>query len=713
MSVTEVLNDDVNFSGVPVSGHVADRWIRGPTYVIADGDTAPHITTPITSLLSSSNVKAMRNYYAFYRFKEIEVKMVFNCPKGITGYAFVGWYPFTDVADIPDAGRLSSREDSVLVSYGAPSDVTLHIPYTYRSPMLSTSTPTPSVYSNIMILPQRFSIINGLVTDIPVNIFYRFVGLEFFGPSYKVQSRSHSNPVKAMVDEISAAASVLMGGDLLSGPMGRYANLFKEVAGATQSLPLVDKNSELHPTHQMPCIIGDISSCVPTKQSGIKAPYMPNINPGYYADCEEKHPISSFVTRPQYYGSITVDSTSTRTFTHYPSPSSAFNPQSTDPNFFKHPTWLQYFAYCSRYWAGSMYMHFVVASSEFQTIQASISVSYNGSADANVDTTKSIFETFSGDKVITVPLPYLAARDFYDTIPYELNGTMMANADISPWVVTSTFTIPSFFCDGTPMAHVAVFLSAGPDFRYYQPEPPGFKYMKVPAASSSTLSLSSMTVGTPTAVKGSIANVYDAQCKFKASQTVVDTDIQYCERLSPMLELSSVEQLSQMWSTCWAKGVYADSYLPAVLGPALCYSHGSLGLGSQDFVSMAARIFLRFKGSVSHKIINKPDNTTPVTYLSQTPQNYPWSAPGALPGTSPKYVPANPGVGLALTSPNLQPVLDATFTPFGRFFASETAYLSTSSNPYDHDGVPDIIYRRCGSDIQFFTELLVPLTSFA
>ena len=436
----DVVVDDINFPGVPVSGHVADRWIRGPTFVIAEGDdNTPVIYTPITALLASSNIKAMRNYYAFYRFKEIEVKIVFNCPKGVAGAAMVGWYPFSDAADVPDVARLSCREDSVLVSYGAPSDVLLHIPYTYRSPMISTSTATPSIYANFAVIPYRFAVINGTVTDIPVNVFYRFVGLEFFGPSYKAQSRRVENPTKAMFDQLSKATSFLMGGDLLAGPLGRYATLMKGVDDASQALPLMGNDTSANPTHQMPSIIGDISSCVPQKQSGTKAPYMPNIKPAYYGDYEEKHPISSFITRPQYYGSFHVDSTSTITYTHYPSPSSAFNPATNDPNFFKHKTWLQYFAYCSRYWAGSMYLHFVVSSSDFQTVQASISVSYNGSADVNVDTTKSIFETFSGDKVITVPLPYLSTRDYYDSIPYALDGSKYSNADISPWVVTSAF----------------------------------------------------------------------------------------------------------------------------------------------------------------------------------------------------------------------------------------------------------------------------------
>lgn len=449
-------------------------WLAGPA-------SAQYGYINILNWLKSWNAwSQVKPYFYGFNYSSINCRVTISNPKGMAGAMIFGWFPYVDYYDEGVVGTIDvwmasdfntatliNSSDSQLVLFGNDQDISFSIPWTFKYPLLPNTwiaemdeagsqngrPPYGSPVFYWKILDSAF--VNTVTSPAQVEVYVEYKDMHFYGPGYY----SELTEAQSGVEGVMAGALVGAAADMATSFI--HENVVNPVYDEIMNMGSDPQPGNYdNPQAVQMSYFGDTTSVSypqtrPIFKDGIPRPTN-----------EDIPKIHDYLMRPQYIGKFgngdgEVD--------FLACPGMFTNDyQTSRANYFR------YFAMISRYWRGTMNFHFIIAGHQFVETRFNATVMYEGTAivmPANIT-----FQNFathrsisSGGKHIIVPVPYLSNMDY--TPIFDGDGAPPAWS-YHAWVRASIEVINTML-DVVPVITCHVFVSAGPDFRFYQPYPCG------------------------------------------------------------------------------------------------------------------------------------------------------------------------------------------------------------------------------------------------
>lgn len=420
--------------------------------------------------------------YSALSYDAIEVRFTLSDPKNLVGGMHVGWWPYIDWYDKnPEETFDTINAEPFLLTgfvngpythmmpFGMSEDVSFTIPWSFKTPVircslvLETDNSQPgqrSLYGTPCVwwtMLENSSYITTVTNPAALRIFAKFKNLRFYGPSNEATVFSQSGLEVAAGAEVVTAVASALGADAM---VDKFTSMFVPGEEVTE---IASTATYDEPQAVQLAYFGDTTSCTYPTTTPIFSPHL-NMSSIPVPSVHE------MLSRPQYLGSFT---SAVSDFTEYiNNPLQLFrqssNSTSTANNYFR------FFGMLNRYWRGTINIHFVVAGHPLVQVQFSAFVAYANSNPLAHNLSAEFarhLTTFPGSKHIVVPLPYLTMDDYtpvYDSYPFDQPHYLSWNS-----AVFAKLKVVSTMLDLAPVIPCYVFASAGADFKFYSPVPPG------------------------------------------------------------------------------------------------------------------------------------------------------------------------------------------------------------------------------------------------
>lgn len=732
--------------------------------------SAPTVELPLTELMRNSPT-FQRMFYFFdgVAYDSVNFRITCSAPKGLTGGFIVGSYPYQPWGDVHPSIYFTSHDlndmtrkhltlspYSALVCYAQAEDISFEIPWQHNVDYLPrqyfsegiTAFSQPWPGTPVLYFTDAGSrYVSSQSLPATIRVFVKFTNLRFVAPSVLTQvggpqsdhasdepedsdeawftdlsDRFNSGRVEPLKPHVIAAlekAQEEFWTDVLTGkdPFLHQSGVeFGTMAAATAGTEIVSaltklftpddadsnqKGSYENPRAVQMAYVGD---------STVRGP--PPTNPifkGFGAE-GNTHPISEMISQPQWIHSLITG----ETHVYYANPTAPVGVSNVNGTN-QLPTYLRFFSQASTYWRGTLYFDFVIMGHPMVEVEYKCKMLYPPWSENTTETysQNSIMRGIaSGVVTISVPMPYMTPKDYMEIV----DSTILTDQDLrrfSSSLVSFTCNVISTALDASPTIPIAVFLRAGDDFAFYQPEPVGY------------------------------ANVYEHQVKIPGNARVFETRALDVPPINEMVPFTHVESFMSIWSRALPFGSYDSNDEPVVAlewstSPSWFPMNDSAAartLGTQnswyvtnDYVSLFSSMYLFFKGSIALKILCLPG--TGYKYLSlstgdarrQTTHNPFTASPSQLPDS------ANFGYGCVATDLAGQPVLEATIPLRSVFEWAPVNPLSFDVVMYGlyrtsqmvgqlrHNVVlhvpsgdlQDALYRKIGADFSLAVRTLLP-----
>jgi len=455
----------------------------GPTAGASYGSVALHF--PLTRI--DMFAKLLDKFYSF-SYESISVRFSLSDPKGLVGGIHVGWWPYQDIFDKAPQQSMAAWMSSDLLSqafansphtqfmgFGSSQDVTMSIPWTYKFSSYpckwvldqneSTQNGRPP-YGTPLIWFQNLAsfFVSSVSKNARLQIFLKYEGMKWYGPMAhtslgagnvrtKLQMMAGAATTTAATAVVEAASSAVIAAGVgalsaaVEGFVGSDSTSDRPMAETAQS------GTYDAPQAMQLAFLGDTTSCDYPSTTPIFQPPLSMID-------YPQPTIHELLSRPQYIGHFTT--------------TNGYQ-MSNDPMSFGHSihsTYFRYFGMLNRYWRGTINAHFIVTGHPLVETLFRVRVSYPGSVITASQTFMDYTihkEVFSGSKQIIVPMPFLTPNDYLpvqDKLPFNGFGRSTCSLTVDVDVVSTSLDI-------SPVIPIFVYVSAAPDFKFYQPYPPG------------------------------------------------------------------------------------------------------------------------------------------------------------------------------------------------------------------------------------------------
>lgn len=698
----------------------------GSSFVSYGPAAAPLSLYSFSEFLQKNNVtKMLLDYYTALSWKSVTFRFSLSNPKGIAGGLVVGSYPWSTWNATPfssEAGyhdlnpmtrqRLMLAPESHLMSYGQGDDVIFTVPWQYNTSLIMcrdvlkfdrtsfAKLPLPGT-PTLFICPLAAQYVTSVTGPAQVRIFVTFEELTFQGPMksdvYNIMPQSGVEPAIAMGAAIAVDAAVSTGAEILKAAMGNQDEFFDD--------------SEINDSYTRPSAVqlsyvGDSTSvgCPPT--APIFRPWLGS---------SSKHKVIDYLRKPQF---IHVIDTSVNDRNYFANPLYPFSGASvpSDNMFASFFTW---FAQVNSFWRGTIRFHFRILSHPMVQVKYIIRTIYPPKTTISTDDDPSLNQMLqgicAGDRHIVVPMPYLTPLDYIPLSEGNVSHPMPSALSVNFQVVSSMLSV-------APTIPIAVFISAGEDFSFFQPYPVGLGY-----------------------VEPEEFNIVP-QISLGPVDEVCETRALVQEPVHTLPSMTYVEDYMKIWSRCLPYEDFDNEaepqvnlvrsvdpfWWPVAVGgtdPAHTLDVNNSWWVTNDYVSFLSSPYLYFSGSIALKVLCE-DSLDEYKYITM---RLPFSrGRGHCPYTySPTMVPAeaNFGFGSVLTPASKQPVLDVTIPSRSTFaygfcnpqvFVAQTVntqvYNSKSNGILDtnvilhepESDLKDAAFRKAGDDYSVFVFSLLP-----
>jgi len=645
-------------------------------------------TTGIIDLYSvfrnSPPLKAALSLYSGLSYDSIDVVASLSDVKGVVGGVVLGYYPHKrwhgpsqanelaahTLNDMTKQALVNTSPEAQLVSFSAAQDVKFNIPWQHPTPYIpreciNTLWDTVAPYPGTPVpwfhlLDSRY--VSSVALPAQLRLFVKFNGLRFFAPNVLSESvlfdmQSGDDPVPADFEydmqsglEVAAAAAaayvvesvVESGAEIVSDAMGlsSHDNMEETYKAGTYEAP----------TAVQMAYAGDTTSVGP-----------PGTSPILFKPLTSKssHEILTFLKRPQYLGKFLAgDSRSLFANPIFPLGWKTGPDQLC--NYFR------WFAQGAMYWRGTLNFHFVILGHPMVEVFHNLSLTFPpdyGAASQDVSTSPVLRGITNGTQHIVVPMPSFNISDHLPVIDNIYNDVTQGVRRYSGSRVIADFKVVSTMLDAAPEIPVLMFMSAGDDFVFLQPNPVGLGYVdNLPPA--------------PFALDEEVQ--YDQQVGLCPYDVLFETRAAVQENTSTLATMVYVEDFFKIWSRAMPYEAYASNDEPIVAitpGTSPCWWPATGGAAAStlnvnnswwvtnDYLSMFTAQFLYFRGSIGFKVIIKPGDVPEYKYIALANPANRLRQLGHNPYTfSEAQMPpeANFGYGTVVTPDSLQPVLDAT-----------------------------------------------------
>lgn len=627
--------------------------------------------------------------YRAFSYDSVDVRFTMNDPKNLMGGVIFGWSPYVDYydEDPPFIDDVLSGDDilwtglvngpySQLALFGMSNDVSFKIPWTYKfSCYLSewitlehsgTGQDARPPWGAPLIWMKMLdsSYVTTIQNPAKVRIFCKFNGLKFYGPNESVGDVLFAHPQSGLETVVAAeiasvAASALGSAVGMGDAMYPTDNSVSATYEAPQAVQMA--------------FFGDTTS--------VTFPPTSPIFSAYSAPSDVPIPsVLEILKRPQL---IAISSDQVINLVNNPV---AFRENTVD----KFTTYFKWFAALNRFWRGTINFHVVVAGHAMVQQQLVVTVTYPGFIlrEANVPSTNVVHSTsFSGSKNVLVPCPFLDPRDYmpiYDKYPSDLPPQQ----HLSTTKIKLHLRIMSTMLDVTPTPIFYVFASAGDDFAFYQPSPPGLYRIADLVSKDEKKKTPSTplpkTLVTSTSTKKKVIRA-TLQIGLPMSEQVETVRSRHKSTADPgiMVNMETLYDYMKLWSRCVPfydydnggdqepipdadVGFKSVTWYPPVDRSRDLDSNNSWYF-TLDYVAYLAQMFLYYRGGIGFKIglatknAIRPQDGYAYISLSDPVASYRQQSYCPFGFESEQLPPqCNFGAGTVVTPINMQPVMDLT-----------------------------------------------------
>jgi len=708
-------------------------------------------------------IRPQLSNYKYFSYDAIEIRTTISSPKGVSGGMYVGWYPYhpietTTYTSYTDPSILLLRKDTVFVSASTSEDVKHTIPWTFPCNMLSCEwlkslTSESPAANNVPGMPRLviaklvLAYVSSVAKGALVRVFMKFKGMKFYGPTYHVNALEGKQYQQMMTGIVGGAAKLAVEAgiahgvghivaDVAAGAVEKTADFVCENTGFCPDVKQFTKafrgiansavDNYVNPTHLMAAPFGDTTSSSVTIAPPIFGPS--SLPPTPEAD-EVSLNMMEFLSRPQYVGTATLNGSVT-VFKN--DPQSPLGTGALPP-----ANWFKFFANLARYWRGTMLFHVVVMGHPMIEVEFTTVIVYESSTASTapagdvLNTYSNYVTRFSGTKVITVPMPFLTnssylplAEGFHTTLLYCSGKVLSTMLDMDPTI------------------HYAVFVSAGDDFSYFQPRPPG-QYL---TANVTSQAAAKATKAKKSRKKDTESRQYQ-QCRLPSvGAEMHKIDVKLTTDRGTLMPVNEFKELMALYANVlevnvtdadnlWTYPlVFPNGFRPGTTAPSPALPHD--WYARQDYLGYLSSLFLMFRGDMNYKafvnVITDLGDNRPIAYVSlgdpiTSELAYsPWEYSSAYEFGASNYM--NFGTGVVSTVTAVQPVMEfclplrcaLPMSYASRYdslkgdafeIRSENALVNTNlftGAALPEYGIVDLLYRKRGSNFDLFHEVLPP-----
>lgn len=681
--------------------------------------------------------KRMYKRYAGFRYDAIDVRITATAPKAMVGGIFVGWWPYVDFFDEGPSGTRDVYLDNAfeenciafinsantsLMLLGDSTDVQFAIPWSFKQPYLPThwiEIEEPNSDQSFRPVPGwpilywKMAPGTAFVSSISsfpakIQIYLKFVNPVYYGPIEDTQPgarfevQSGAEPLAAAAIAMAAEEGISYIADAMMGP-----------ATPGESNKAADPSgSYSEPQAVQMSYFGDTTSTgFPTTHPIFRADMLPT--PAYKAPT-----IHDFLSRPQLIRTLSSGETH----------SIVVSPFAMDD--YRGSTYFGYFGMINQLWRGTIIFDVVVAGHDFVELEVEIKVLFPGGTigGPHIDHQPTYRGIFSGSKTVTVPFPYLYPMDY---LPVYDKGPQPDNTRAITGMLSISVRVVSTMLDVVPVIPTYLFARAGPDFKFYQPYPPGlYNISQSSLIRSRDFEKMEPQVNLPNT---RMAEVFETTAqvtpdpKIYASYDTVYEYMKLWARAIPFADYNNSgdeepipDAATGLVSPCWFPPVDRARYV----------QDDNSWFCTQDYVSYLSILFLYWRGSIGAKIAFAKDmRSDHITFghvaigpiVDREPARMPWTADnGVLPPE------ANFGIGAVATPLDLQPVLEVSVPYRGLNLWGYTIYnmyqrgvgtdsdlkpggVHTNIELVNGSGLlADSMYRKIDSDFALCFESVLP-----
>lgn len=600
----------------------------------------------------------LMDYYEGFAYDSVRFRFSLSNPKGVVGALAVGAAPYNDVFASPEVQysaiwsasdmtiqHLLLVPDCELIHMSAAKDVEICLPWQCNAPYFTTDDVRNYNYASASDRPHSgvpfvyfaklgTNVVSSIGTNVQLRIFVDFDNLRWLGPRALVQQANFEQQ-----SGVEVAALVGLGSEIVQG--AEMAGAAAVSASAAMN-SLFDGDYEEGSSYESPKAVqlayaGDTTSVGPPPTSPVFK--------GLQSTFGAPHSVLDILKEPQF---LRIINTGSGTAVLGANPVASAHSYLTGN--VQQCTYFRWFSKVASYWRGTINYHFVISGHPTVEVAYDFRIGYPPRSyvtDNKMSNNSTLNGVCSGVEHIVVPMPFLTQ---YDHLPIR-DDTTTTNDE---WLTSTAsmlyanFTVCGTMLDLAPTIPVFCFISAGDDFEFLQPRPPGL-------------------VETDADLQQQIG-LDEPQVKF-------DTRARIQNSTGTMLPLRNVEDFMKIWSRALPFNNYSANDEPApkievavdpawfpMVGSTAAITSGVLNSWyvTNDFVSYLSSMFLYFRGSLGLKVLVDYTEET-YAYMSlrsgfkRKLVNNPFT-------TSATNVPAgaNFGYGTVITPTVHQPILEMT-----------------------------------------------------
>lgn len=622
---------------------------------------------------SSPPLKAALSLYEGFSYDSLDFTVSVSDVKGLTGALMVGYYPHKNWYDVTQASELAaltlndmtkknvvnSAPECQLVSLSAAQDVKFTVPWQHPVPFLprasvkgnwTTRTPPSGTPVPFFWLPVSHYV-SSVSLPAQLRMFVKFNGLRFYGPNIIDNFMTYDQ--QSGLEVAAAAASAYV----VESVVESGAEIVRDVIGVSNDDALEETykaGTYEAPTAVQMAYAGDTTAVGP-----------PGTSPILFRNLESRssHDLLTFLKRPQYLATL---NTGTAVRLH----ANPTFPYGVKRGANQIPTYFAWFAQAAMYWRGTLNFHFVILGHPMVEVRHSLLMYFppNYTSDNNdmagLPTLRGIT---NGTQHIVVPMPSMNVLDHLPVIDNVYDDMTEEVNKFSSSRLYAGFDVVSTMLDITPTIPILVFMSAGDDFTFLQPNAVGLGYadnLPVPPPFGKS--------------KLRRKKTYEQQVGLCPHDIVFETKATAQLHTKTLPVIKTVEDLFKIWCRALPYSAYASNDEPIVdihAGTSPCWwppgggsAAATLNVNNSwwitnDYVSLYSAHFLYFRGSLGFKVILKPGAEPSYKYVALAAPDDLLRQKGHNPYTFTEgQMPpeANFGYGTVVTPDALQPVLDAT-----------------------------------------------------
>jgi hypothetical protein len=683
----------------------------------------------------------------------IKVRFSVSDPKNLVGGYAAGWWPYQDWYDKNSEETFDVVYDETellwpgwlqspyayIQLFGMSKDLTFTIPWTYKEPLVpcqmlrycdETSPGKRLTYGSPCIwyglMPSSY--VTSVMNPAKLRCMIEIEGLKWYGPQAAANPDSlaldnHSGAEVVAAAQMAATVGTAIGAEALSAKIGNF------FAGE-EIEEIGQPNTYDQPQAVQMAFAGDTTSVDYSVTTPIFAPRL-----SY--DSVSIPSILELLKRPQYIGDCeSLNGGVVATATNNPM---SFGQSETQCL----ATWFRYIGMLNRYWRGTINLHCIVAGHPLIQVQFRAQVMYQGAKPYNnneqtfVDYVQHV-STFPGSKHIVIPMPYLTDADYM-----PVQDAYPSNTEPADGYTTKVFLfleVVSTMMDSIPVVPMYLFVSAGDDFAYYQPRPPGL--YDASELEPETVALEEVLDNQchlPLEEEKEVANTRYMLTKDPGTLVTLPTIYDYCKlwcRAMPFLDYDNDDDEEPTLDA--TVGFANAGWYPPIDRTADTDANNSWYF-TLDYIAYFASMFMYWKGDMSFKLVlAKREDDDPGAYayvalgdirgVARQKTHCPYSyIPNQIPPD------ANLGTGTVVTPFRQQPVLELTLPYRGSNVWSYSLYngyfrawtLEHGPKPNcdvkhnislitDEDELRDAMFRKIGPNFSFAVETgLPPATMWA